>query len=352
MRKTILRLLALFLLIISVFLTEAWKKTVPAPDAQVKRRASERTLACCEAIKAYKAQLGLPADPVSDPCDTGMLGPEYSDITTTLGNLEAKRTALNPNMAAVVVDMFQELGLKPGDLIAVNFSGSFPSLNIAVLCAAEEMGLETFLMSSYGASTHGANDPELTYPDMEAYLNEKGLLHTKSMLVSTGGMEDVGKEMPDSVKKRINDRLAEKGYTLYDKEGLLENIRDRYERYRSAGDVRCFVNVGGNDVSFGDSMIIVHADGGILTNLPEEDHSTGLVQLFLQDGIPVVHLLNIKSIASRYGLPIDPVPLPKCGEGEVYQQVSYPRGVAGTGALLALALLVFTRERKKTVRVS
>ena len=117
----------------------------------------------------------------------------------------------------------------------------------------------------------------------------------------------------------------------------------RFGIYRAAGDVRCFVNVGGNDVSFGDSMVIVHADGGILTSLPEKDASTGLVQLFLREGIPVIHLLNIKSIAERYGMPVDPVPLPAPGEGGVYTSVSYPKWLAFAGMLGCVVLLFAAR---------
>ena len=112
-------------------------------------------------------------------------------------------------------------------------------------------------------------------------------------------------------------------------------------------DVKCFINVGGNDASFGDSSVMVHTDGGILTELSEKDNSTGLVQLFLKDGIPVIHLLNIKSLAADYGLPIDPVPLPEPGEGGVYSEVRYRKEIAVIGLALAAALLWLSRENRQ-----
>ena len=340
-KKTQMMVLALVLavLLLGWGLLGATKSTVPAADYGQKLRAAEMTQACLEEIRQLKEERGVPISSVNDINDTGVVGQDYSFITTTLGNLEAKRTSTNPNMAAMVVDMFHELGLQPGDKVAVNCSGSFPALNIAVMCAVEVMELDPMLMTSFGSSTHGANDPELTYLDMEYDLLQKGLLKHKSDYFSIGGREDVGAEMPEAVVNEIVDRLTGYGYTFFYHDGLLDNIRERYEMYRAFGDVKCFINVGGNDVSFGNSKVIVYSDGGILSHLPENDHSTGLVQLFLAEGTPVIHLLNIKSLATAYGLPIDPVPLPEPGEGGVYYTDTYRKELAwGT---LAAAAVVF-----------
>ena len=347
-KKELLRLLALGVLLVSLLLLEVTKVSVMAQDSRQKLEASEKAAACFEAIYRLKQERGLEMNAAADINQTGMIGLEYSYITTTIGNLEAKRTATNPNMAAVVVDMFSELGLQPGDRVAINCSGSFPALNIAVMCAVEVMELEPYLISSFGASTHGANDPELTWLDMEHHLIEEGLLHHPSDLFSIGGMEDLGKEMPEELVSTIVSRLLGYGYRQFYHEDLLENIRQRYRIYREQGDVKCFINVGGNDASFGDSSVMIHTDGGILTELSEKDNSTGLVQLFLKDGIPVIHLLNMKSLATEYGLPIDPVPLPEPGEGDVYRQIRYRKEIAAAGLVAAALLLWMSRE--KTIR--
>lgn len=346
-KKQILRLAALLVLLAAFLLAEATKVTVPAADSPQKLEASQKAAACYRAIYQLKLDRGLERNETADINRTGMIGLEYSFITTTVGNLEAKRTSTNPNMAAVVVDMFTELGLEPGDKVAVNCSGSFPALNIAVMCAIDVMELDPYLISSFGASTHGANDPELTYLDMEHYLVEQGLLTHLSDLFSIGGMEDVGKEMPRELVDTITARLKGFGYQQFYKEDLLENVRERYRIYRDQGDVKCFINVGGNDASFGDSNVMVHAEGGILTELSEKDNSTGLVQLFLKDGIPVIHLLNIKTLAADYGLPIDPVPLPEPGQGGVYSDIQYRKEIAAAGLAGAAVLLWLSREKKE-----
>lgn len=343
-RKHLFRAAALAVLLAAAVALEVTKITVPTQDSAAKLAASRRAQACYEAIRQRKAELGIEID-AADINRTGMIGLEYSFITTTIGNLEAKRTAINPNMAAVVVDMLHEVGLEKGDKVAVNCSGSFPALNIAVMCAIEELELDPFLISSFGASTHGANDPRMTYLDMEHTLVEAGLLSHSSDFFSIGGMEDLGKEMDPGLRQTITERILSYGYRQFYDEDLLHNVAERYALYRSQGDVKCFLNVGGNDVSFGDSSVIVHTDGGILTQLSEKDNSTGLVQLFLKDGTPVIHLLNMKSIASDYGLPIDPVPLPQPGEGGVYYETSYRRGLAVSGLGAACILLWLGREQ-------
>ena len=345
-KKRILRASALIILLAAYIFLQLTRTAVPTADYQQKLSASQKAAACFLSIAQLKQEMGLETDSAADINQTGLIGLEYSFITTTIGNLEAKRTSTNPNMAAIVVDMFTELGLQPGDSVAINCSGSFPALNIAVLCAVEAMELNPYLISSFGASTHGANDPSLTWLDMEHHLYEQGLLSHRSDRFSIGGMEDIGKEMDPTLRETITARIQGYGYELFYDEDLIRNVLTRYEIYRAQGDVKCFINVGGNDASFGDSNIMVHADGGILTALPEKDNSTGLVQLFLEDGIPVIHLLNIKSLASEYGLPIDPVPLPDPGEGDVYFKSDYRSWIAWSALVGAAFLLWLSREKR------
>ena len=150
--------------------------------------------------------------------------------------------------------------------------------------------------------------------------------------------------MDPEVVETIVERIQSYGYTWFYDDDLLHNVRSRYQIYRDYGDIKCFINVGGNDASFGDSSVMVHTDGGILTELSEKDQSTGLVQLFLKDGTPVIHLLNIKSIATEYGMPIDPSPLPEVGKGGVYYVYEYNQPLAAIGLLAAALILLLGRS--------
>lgn len=329
----------LIILLFGFLILENNKISIYSEDYGVKLEASELTAQCFKYIKKLKNEKYINIDNSIDLNNTGMIGQDFSVITTTLGNLEAKRTSTNPNMSAVFVHMFNELGLKPYDKIAVNFSGSFPALNIAAMCAIEKMKLEPIIISSIGSSTHGANDPELTYLDMENYLYNIGLITNKSAYFSIGGMHDIGKEMNPAIKEKIVSRLQSYGYKLLYDEDLIHNINARYEIYNSVDDIKCFVNVGGNDASFGNSNVMVYVDGGIITELPKKDNSTGLIQLFIKDNKPAIHILNIKSLAVKYGLPVDPLPLPAVGEGRIYYTYKYNKILATI--LILMAFMIF-----------
>ena len=73
---------------------------------------------------------------------------------------------------SVLLDGTNLKDLKSGDEVGVFLSGSFPALNISVLCAIQEYGLKPCVMASIGASTYGANYPEFTILDMIEYLNK------------------------------------------------------------------------------------------------------------------------------------------------------------------------------------
>ena len=61
---------------------------------------------------------------------------------TTLGEIEAKRVSASPAWPRALVREFHRAGLRPGDVVAASFSGSFPGINLAVMSASEAMGLQ------------------------------------------------------------------------------------------------------------------------------------------------------------------------------------------------------------------
>lgn len=311
--------------------------------------AAARTEAAFEAIRQARYARGAEPDPLDDPNLTGLIGPEYTGITTSLGHLESKRSTTNPNVAAMIVDMFEDIGLAQGDRVAFNFSGSFPALNIAVRCAADAMGLEGVSIFSMGASTYGATDPAFTYGDMELLLYEQGLISTLSIAFSTGGEGDAGLDMMDEKSRdEVVKRL--KGHYPYIWEPDAEaNLQTRIVLYEAGGPLRCFVNVGGNMVAFGeDSNLYIAA--GILRDLPRGERGRGLLPHYLGRGLPSINLLNMRGLLPQYGLPIDPVPLPGVGEGGVYERIALPHRllVPGMLALTVIALLGINRMRKRS----
>ncbi len=331
----------------ALFLLEKTRFRSEKPHAALMREASERTAWAFAAVKEERLRLGLEISAADDPNLTGMVGYDFTEITTSHGNLEAKRSTANPNTAAMITDLLVRCGVKEGDCVGVNLSSSFPCLNIAVLCSLDTLGARGVIINSIGASTYGANIPEFVYLDMEHLLLRKGLVRNHSEWFSMGGDYDIGYSMPDQeLAAGIRERIQSYGLPLLWYRDLEENLKVRRQIYSDGcggtENMRCFINVGGNILAFGGGDGLITARSGILRPGRKTAEGTGLIPGYLNRGIPVIHLLNMNSLLPENGLPFDPIPLPAPGEGEVYYEQRYRTGLLfllSAGALLYLVLL-------------
>ncbi len=289
---------------------------------ETKIHASTKLDELFKAVKNKRVEVDGFIDTEIDVNNTGMIGQRFTDITTTLGSLEAKRTSTNPNMAAMIVQLLTEAGIQKGDRVAVNVSGSFPALNLAVIAASEIMDVEPVIIASIGASTYGANNTLLTYLDMEKMLFQKGLIKSRSVAFSNGGADDIGSDINQEVLEEVKKRHSELEF-IYIK-NYSENVQHRMDLYNRDGEIDLFINVGGNIVSGGGSDIGFEFDNGLVSpNIKLSYNNKGLIGRFLSDGINVINLLNIKSLATEYGLKIDPIPIPEFGSEGIYYSYQY-----------------------------
>ena len=267
-------------------------------------------------IKALRLEKGLPIDAALDPNSTGIVGDEFTPLTTSLGDAAAKRTAANPAFAGVVARYFEQAGLNPGDVVAVGGSGSFPAFVLASLCAARAMELRPVLIYSVGSSMYGANIPGFTFVDMLARLRSDGVLPYSIAAVAPGGAHDTGRGVLfDEEGTTLVDEARRSGLPLVEGATLTERIRRRLAIYDAAAGgrpIRCFVNVGGATANYGDTEASLEVPNGLVLRLPSlpASPSRGLLFEFAARGVPVVHLLYVKGLARENGLPFDPVPFP------------------------------------------
>ncbi|SDK90948.1 poly-gamma-glutamate system protein [Natronincola ferrireducens] len=298
-----------------------------------KVAASQHLERIFQQVKIYRLEIDGRIDTSIDINETGIVGPRYTYITTTLGSLESKRTTTNPHIAAMVVQMMVEAGLRKGDTVAVNASGSFPALNLAVIAAAEVLELDVLLISSIGSSTYGANDPRLTYLDMEQRLLEDGFINTSSIAYSYGGADDIGKDMDQKLLEEIGKRHQDKSF-IYIKD-YDENINERLKIYYTHDpNIALFINIGGNIVGLGKKDLGYGLENGYINpKLKLNYNDIGLAGNFLSRGIGVINLLDIKDLATEYGIQIDPIPIPNIAVEEIYFRYHYNRSI---GILLLL----------------
>jgi len=305
------------------------------PEADRAVRLMARSI---DAFRECRGSSGPPIDPVFDINRTGLIGVENSPITTSLGKLEGKRTAANPQFAGAVVRMFREAGVRRGDTVAVGASSSFPGLILATLAAADALGLKPLLLSSLGASNWGGNNPGWTWLEMSDCLRQKGLLDIQPIALSIGGDGDAGRDMKEEGREFLRRKIEQTGRPFIREPDLVSTVAARMAILeKSAGGVpiKVFVNVGGSYADMG-------TDGEILKLRPGFNPASavfippverrGLIQEMARRGIPVIHLLFVKGLCDRYGLPWDPMPLPGPG----------PKApTSGPGSLSLLELIAF-----------
>lgn len=336
-------------LAVAFSLTSVRQRISPAYDTMVN--AANIAQNAMEEIKQQKARLGIPMNEL-DVLNTGMLGEYYTSIATTRGDLEAKRTTINPNWAAVVVGMFQRANLREGDQIAMVFSGSFPALNICVLAAAQAYGLKQCVMASVGSSYYGATNEEFTFFDMAEHLCQKGILTHRIDYVSLGGSSDVGNDFYDeNVKSSIINRIKASGVTFIYESDYVKNIDLRIEYLRaSVPNMKFMINVGGSLVGLGTGMNAFIDTGYVepcfndysnVTFWGVRDEECGLIQYCLGQGIPIASLLNIKGLALSYGVPYDPAEPQKVGVGKMYYSSEYSPIVPSIAIALSVGLGIF-----------
>src|SRR5262245_39121662 len=74
----------------------------------------------------------LPPDG-ADPNRTGMIGFEYTPMTTEMADAPSKRTTTNPDFAAALVRLIDGLHLPPRAPVVLALSGSFVGADVAMV---------------------------------------------------------------------------------------------------------------------------------------------------------------------------------------------------------------------------
>ena len=287
--------------------------------------ASQTMSEAMDVLKEYREEKNLGIDASSDVNRTGIIGIKSSPISTTLGNLEAKRTTANPNFAGLLVLLLRRAGVHSKDVIAVSASGSFPGLILAVLSAAKTMDLEPLFLTSIGASQWGANHPDFHWLHMQACLQREGIFSFRPLAISMGGDRDIGGDMQEEGRALLVKDMAEAGFPIISEGNLERNVELKMQLYlqkASNKKIKVFINIGGSWSNLGIDSEILHLKPGLgkISRIPPKEKRGVLYAMAALD-IPVIHLLYVRGLIQRYGLPWDPVPLPQPGQGDMYKKM-------------------------------
>jgi poly-gamma-glutamate system protein len=350
--------------IVGLMAVERFKIHTQQPYTEEKLAAAKLAAQAFGVIKAERIELGPPIDSTSDPTESGLVGLAMSPVTSDRGQLSAKQTSVNPNFAAVIVQMLKEADVQEGDRVAIGCSGSFPALNICAYAACETLKLEPLVICSASASEWGANVPALMWPDMERLLNKEKLIDIKSIACSIGGVQDRGFGLTEEGIKLVKACIERNGLEKFHvedavpitspkalenlKEDFTKNIDERMAKYKDAAEgmpIKAYINIGGGTISVGKNIGKRTFHPGLNKKAPPDIRRVdGVMPRFSKAGVPVIHLVHINSLANKYTLPLEPPSMPSLGEGGVFKAVDYSKPlVAGVLAFILLCLYGFIR---------
>jgi poly-gamma-glutamate system protein len=307
---------------------------------------------------------------IGDVSCTGLIGLSMTEITTDSGDLYAKRSSVNPNMAAVFVQWLSELKLKKGDVVAVQQTGSYPALDIAMLSAIKTLELKPLIIFSVGASQFGANRPSFTWPDIYKNLVSEGLFNYDVLGITLGGSRDNGYGMTPAAILKMNDAIKRNGFETINvpyRNATETSIKTRVAMYKkAAGDekIQAYINVGGNMASIGlkqpKTKVVETEEGkkktvennvlklpsfpsGVTRKLPTGYEGVRSVAVdFLKEGVPVVNIRDIgSSIVKKYGLTYNPASVSQPGQGAAFSQKNYNTTLAIVLLIIDISLIIF-----------
>ncbi len=382
-------LLIALISIAGLIVVERWKVEIPQPYLDEKLAAAKLAQEAFDVIKAARIDVGPPIDKTIDPSESGLIGIPMSAVTTVIGDVSAKQTSVNPNFAAIIVEMLKEAGVQEGDVVAIGMSGSFPALNICTYAACETLNLKPLVISSASASQWGANVPALLWPDMELLLKkipvvdekgkpvldengeptfgEEGLFKITSIACSIGGHQDRGLGLNEDGLRLVKSSIERNGLQPFRVEqakpitaenpmemadlqaDFTANVDDRMELYEEKAEgkpIKAYVNVGGGMISTGKNVGKLMFRPGLNLRPPRNIRQVdGVMPRFANQKVPVIHVVHVNALANRFTLPLEPPDAPSIGEGGVFMGVDYSKPlVVGVLAFILLCLYGFIRS--------
>ncbi|MCA9784606.1 MAG: poly-gamma-glutamate system protein [Candidatus Cloacimonetes bacterium] len=299
------------------------------------------------ALKEHQAPNGVLVDDINDPWNTLLIGQKFTQITSLEGDLRSKQSSLNPNVAALVVQLMVEAGVKENDRVAVCLTGDFPGINIAVYAACQVLKLEPVVITSVSSSWFGANDPDFTWLDMETVLRDRGVFPWTSRYASVGGADDRGESLSPEGRELIRAAIKRNKCEYLNPANLQKAVDLRIQAFQqevsdSPRGYDLFVNVGEGVASLGHMDNAALLPSGVAHNVRLMDFpDRGVLHFFADGGVPVINLVKLSLLMREYGLPLSPDELPEIGEGSIFVTERHNLKVVLVSTLLLTVLVLF-----------
>lgn len=297
------------LVVLALFLAALWFVSGMGFLSKDEERVWQTVRSGQDALWNRQRELGIKLSAEEDRLRTGLIGTEWSPLTTTLGEIGAKRTSCNPLWAVRYLDWFDELGIENGDPIVIYSSSSFPALLFSALAAAESRGLDVLLSVSLGSSMWGANRPEFPWPRMASLLREGGFIRTGTAFYTPGGDDENGRSFSAEALALMRELSDKEGVQLFEASDLKETISLKTAKMLEHRP-KLLINIGGGNANMGSSELALEIPEGLALpgsgSTKRASLGDGVVAEALKSGIPVLHMLNMKKLSLDSGIPWDP----------------------------------------------
>lgn len=152
-------------------------------------------------------------------------------------------------------------------------------------------------------------------------------------------------------KKILEDIAEQSNITFINTGSLIGNTQERLIIYQEEAEgkvIELFVNIGGAFANFGGSVAsIVFLNALVLGGLEIPALAErGLILEFLAAGILVVHLLNVRDLAFKNRLLLDPTLLPEIGPSEIYFEHKYQKGIIILTIFIVISFIIYLKKAK------
>lgn len=326
-----------------LYAVERFLSTQKMRHYEAKVEAARIARRAMEVIRAEKLRRGMAADEETDPTRSGMIGEVMSEITTNSGHLGAKQTSVNPNFAALIMHWLKRLGVEKGDVVAAGVSGSFPAINISVYAALQALEAQPIVISSASASQWGANHPDLLWTDMERALFEREIFGFRSVAVSRGGVEDRALGLGKRGRALLDEGIERSELPALRPQNFGQSVEQRMGIYRDhagGAPIKVYINVGGGTISVGTKVgKRLYKPGINRTPPPGATQVDSVMIRFNLEGVPVIHLTKMATLAEKYGFPNQPKTMPPIAQGRIFIRQRHNPWLAGGMILVILGAL-------------
>mgnify|MGYP001470975691 CR=1 FL=1 len=161
------------------------------------------------------------------------------------------------------------------------------------------------------------------------------------------GHEECGDTEFCGLGKCYNPDILTRTVTGTDLRDLVQERIDIYKAAAAGSPIRAYVNVGGGIASVGSLQSKKRFRPGVNTRSSlgkVRKNKAGVMHHFIRKGVPVIHVVRLRTMAKRYGLEWAPLSTPNPGTGGVYEAETYAIWLVWAVLIvILLALVAITR---------